>query len=95
LPERVGRWWNRQTEIDVLAISDSERALLAGECKWSVNPVGTSVLDDLKRKVQRLNAGGKWRQVHYVIFARAGFTPALLDLAAVEDVMLVEATEMI
>jgi len=94
LPDRVGKWWDRQTEVDVIAISDSERSLLAGECKWSVNPVGTNILDDLKRKVRRLNTDGKWRQVHYVLFARAGFTPALQDLA-VEDVKLVEAVEMV
>lgn len=29
------RWWNNQTEIDVLALSEDKTILLAGECKWS------------------------------------------------------------
>ncbi len=48
LPDRIGRWWDRQAEIDVVAISDSEGAVLVGECKWSNRPVRTNILDDLK-----------------------------------------------
>ena len=95
LPERIGKWWDRQAEIDLVAISDSEGALLVGECKWSVNPVGTDVLDDLKRKVQVLNASGKWQQVYYALFARAGFTLALQETARSEDVRLVEPPELV
>lgn len=50
IPERIGSWWNRETEIDVLAISQNEKAALAAECKWSVNPIGTNVLENLKQK---------------------------------------------
>ena len=30
LPERIGGWWDRETEIDVLAISQTEKAALVG-----------------------------------------------------------------
>jgi len=95
LPERVGSWWDRQTEIDVAAVSDSERTLLVGECKWSVNLVGTNILDDLKRKTEVLNASGKWTRVIYMLFARAGFSVALREVASTEGVMLVEATALV
>ncbi|RPH57569.1 MAG: ATP-binding protein, partial [Chloroflexi bacterium] len=35
LPERIGAWWERDVEIDVLAISHTEKQALVGECKWS------------------------------------------------------------
>ncbi|MBU0703393.1 MAG: ATP-binding protein [Chloroflexi bacterium] len=95
LPERIGRWWDRQAEIDVVALSDSERALLAGECKWSVKPVGTNILDDLKQRVGRLNDDGKWQQVSYVLFSRSGFTPSLRDQATSEGVKLIEPEQMV
>jgi len=57
LPEHIGGWWDRDAEIDVLAISQSERAALVGECKWSVNPIGTNILV-LQRKVD-LQCGQK------------------------------------
>jgi hypothetical protein len=41
----------RYSRFVVLAISLSEGAALAGECKWSVNPIGTNVLETLKQKV--------------------------------------------
>jgi len=48
MPQRVGGWWDRRAEIDVVAVNDTERALLVGECQWSTRPVGTDNLDDLK-----------------------------------------------
>ncbi|HEX2981394.1 MAG TPA: ATP-binding protein, partial [Anaerolineaceae bacterium] len=46
LPERVGGWWSRAAEIDLLALSLKDRAALVGECKWSIHPIGTNILDD-------------------------------------------------
>jgi AAA+ ATPase superfamily predicted ATPase len=95
LPERIGNWWDRQAEIDVVAISDSEKALLVGECKWSVHPVGVDTLDNLKRKTQALNAGGRWQQVYYALFAKAGFTTALQEIARSEGVRLIEPAALV
>jgi hypothetical protein len=39
--------------------------------------VGTNILDDLKRKTHPLVRSAGWRSMHYALFARAGFTPAL------------------
>ena len=81
LPERVGSWWDQNSEIDVLAISDSERALLVGECKWSANPVGIEFCKDLKRKTETLQLMKSWDRITYFLFAKSGFTPALQELA--------------
>jgi AAA+ ATPase superfamily predicted ATPase len=89
LPERIGSWWDQTSEIDVLAISDSERALLVGECKWSINPIGSDILKDLKRKTQTLQLTKSWDRITYFLFAKAGFTPALHEQATKEDVQLV------
>ena len=48
LPERIGNWWDQNSEIDVLAVSESESALLVGECKWSENPIGANILQASK-----------------------------------------------
>jgi uncharacterized protein len=75
LPERIGRWWDREGEIDVLAVSDSERALLVGECKWSDKPVGMNVLEDLKRKTRSLLSTREWLRVEYSLFSKYGIYP--------------------
>ena len=89
LPERIGGWWDRDVEIDVAALSESERCLLLGECKWSHHLVGLNVLEDLQRKGRLMMAGYPGWQVAYILFARAGFTPELETRAAQEGIRLV------
>lgn len=95
LPERIGRWWLADDEIDVVAINDTNRALLVGECKWTARPVGVNILADLQRKTQRLMGDGEWSQVAYALFAKSGFTPALQEIAEEEGILLVEPELMV
>lgn len=95
LPERIGAWWERESEIDVLAISRTEKQALVGECKWSVNPVGISILDELKQKAQALLREGEITQLHYALFSRSGFTPALEARAQEEDIVLYGVDEIV
>lgn len=89
LPERIGSWWDQNSEIDVLAISDSDRALLVGECQWSVNPIGSDILEELKRKTKTLRSTKSWSYIIYFLFSRSGFTPALQKQAMIENIQLV------
>ncbi len=73
-PERIGGWWNRDAEIDVLAINLTEKIALVGECKWTIHPVGASVLDDLKQKAEVLMKEHQIKKVQFALFSRNGFT---------------------
>ncbi len=95
LPERVGSWWDRAAEVDVVAVSDADRAMLLGECKWSVNPVGTDILDDLQTKTALVDPDGRWPAVSYALFAKSGFTPALVARASAEGVRLVLPDDLV
>jgi hypothetical protein len=87
---RVGRWWNRFDEIDVVGFAD-DGGLLAGEAKWSSRPVGLNVLDELRAKVERSGLGANAHDVTFALFSRSGFTPALRTAShASSDVVLVE-----
>ncbi len=90
IPERVGAWWSPKGEADVVAISDEARTVLVGECKWSIKPVGTNVLDHLRQVARLLQREGNWERVVLALFARAGFTQALQETAAQEGVILVD-----
>jgi AAA+ ATPase superfamily predicted ATPase len=94
-PERVGAWWSPRGEIDVVAIGDEARAVLVGECKWSIHPVGGNVLEDLRRAAGYLQREGDWEKIYFALFARSGFTPAMRELAAREGVILVEPEGLI
>lgn len=88
LPERIGGWWDRESEIDLLAISQQEKAALVGECKWSVNPIGTDILAYLKQKAFTLMRNYDIKKIEYALFGRSGFTPALKEQAHTEGVGL-------
>jgi AAA+ ATPase superfamily predicted ATPase len=74
-PEIVGSHWSRDAQVDVVALNWRERAILVGECKWGTRPMARSVVRELVEKAPRVVPGEDWR-VHYVLFARAGFTAA-------------------
>jgi hypothetical protein len=94
LPDRIGSWWDQNSEIDVLAVSDRERALLVGECKWSVNPVGIDILEGLKRKTQLISSIQSWDNITYYLFSRSGFTPAVRQRVEQEGIHLVAVSEI-
>lgn len=94
LPDRIGGWWDRTAEIDMLAISDRELRALAGECKWTARPVGTNILDELKDKTRILVSQNPGLRVDHALFSKSGFTPALQAAAADEGVLLITIEEM-
>jgi AAA+ ATPase superfamily predicted ATPase len=93
LPERVGAYWDRHTQIDVAAISWAERALLLGEARWTARPVGVNTLDALQAKTSSVRPDSDWA-VQYVLFSRSGFTAPLRARAAAEGVRLVTLNEI-
>jgi AAA+ ATPase superfamily predicted ATPase len=95
LPERIGRWWDRQNEVDLLAISDSERAMMIGECKWWTAPVGVNILAELKLKADLVDPAGRWPDRSYALFSKSGYTADLRRVASAEGVLLVEPRQMV
>lgn len=86
--QRVGAWWDSRAQIDVVGLGERDGDVLVGECKWSTRPVGTNILEELKRKTAALLQGSEFRTVCQAIFSRAGFTRALEAKARAEGVLL-------
>ena len=78
----LGRWWGSnpktraQEEIDIMG-SDKDSALF-GECKWTNENVDISVLETL---IERSTLFA-YRDVHFYLFAKTGFTKGCVDKAA-------------
>jgi len=88
-PEIVGSHWAADAQVDVAAVNWRERAILLGECKWGTSAVGRSVVRTLLDKAPRVAPEDDWR-VHYVLFARAGFTDAARAKAEAVGARLVD-----
>ncbi|MEM7130374.1 MAG: ATP-binding protein [Chloroflexota bacterium] len=71
--ELVGSHWSKQSQIDVVAMNWRDKAVLLGECKWGLQPVGRKIIGDLVAKRTDAIPDADW-QVTYAYFARAGFT---------------------
>jgi AAA+ ATPase superfamily predicted ATPase len=95
LPERIGSWWDRSAEIDVAAVSNTERSIILGECKWSSRPVGVNIWKDLRVKAKDSSLVERFEHVHYVLFSKKGFTSAMRVEANEHDIRLVEPQEMV
>ena len=91
-PLYVGRAWDRQVEIDVVAISRRERAVLLGECKWHNSKMGPQDLTDLRERSERLKHLDGFKK-HYALFSRSGFTKQLERQALQEDVILFDGAD--
>ena len=94
-PERIGGWWNRDAEIDVLAINLTEKIALVGECKWTIHPVGASVLDDLKQKAEILLKEHQIKKVQFALFSRKGFTADVEAKSKNEGIRLFTADSIV
>jgi len=88
-PEIVGSHWSKDAQVDVVALNWREKAILLGECKWGVDAVGRSVIRELVEKSPQVVPEDDW-QVHYVFFARAGFTDAARSEAEAVGAQLVD-----
>ncbi len=92
---RIGRWWNRAEEIDVVAVNENENSILFAEVKFSNRPVGLNIYDDLLRKAHLVTWGHSGRREYFALFSAAGFTPAMVARARQNGVGLWEGEKRI
>ncbi len=41
--ERVGKWWDKNEEIDIVTINQNEKKIVFGEVKWTNKKVGINI----------------------------------------------------
>ena len=81
-PSKVGAYWNNDSsiEIDVVAISNKDKTLFAGECKYFKNkPVSMAVYAALIEKCKTKDFEDY--DISYVLFSVSGFDRRLIDIA--------------
>jgi len=80
--DEIGRWWGnhpalkRQEEIDFIARTGD--SAIFGERKWRTDPMGPDALDSLITASWALPG---YRDRHYMVFSKSGFTWSLIDEA--------------
>jgi AAA+ ATPase superfamily predicted ATPase len=87
--ERVGKWWEKNEEIDLVGINQETKEIVFGEVKWTKKPIGTNIYLDLKEKSKKVDWNQGTRKEFFVLFSRGGFTKDMIRLAKEEKVVLV------
>lgn len=87
--EKVGKWWDKEKEIDLIALNAQSKEILLGEVKWSKKQVGTNIFEDLKGKAKFVDWNIGKRKEYYLLCSKSGFTKDMIDLARKEDVLLI------
>lgn len=91
----LGRWWDRNEEIDIVGVNKDLNSILFGEVKWSEKPVGTNICEELKSKSQKLQWGKKGRKDFFCLFSKKGFTEAMIKRAKEENILLFKENELL
>lgn len=79
----IGRWWNKQAEIDIVGTSKDGRQLLLGECKFTNAPVGVREKTGLAAKASAFAA----EEQHLYLFSKSGFDAKLARMAKADETL--------
>lgn len=87
---KIGRYWDKNTEIDIVALDTNSENMIFGECKYRNELMGTDVLKALEEKTKNVDWNKGRRKEWFVLFSISGFTKALKNEARErEDIILV------
>jgi len=92
---KIGRWWDRNEEIDIVVLNEEENKILFGEVKWSNKPVGVDIYNSLKRKSLKVELHKDRRNEYFCLFSKSGFTESMLKAAEKEKVTLFHKDKII
>jgi len=69
--ERIGRWWYKDKEIDIVALNEQTKEILFVECKWQDNVNARKILEELKEKSKFVDWNKDKRKEYYAVFAKS------------------------
>lgn len=86
---RIGRWWYKDKEIDLVGLNEKTKQILFCECKWQdkVNP--EKVLEELKEKAKFVDWNMGKRKEYYCVIAKS-FSRKMKE----ENILLFDLNDM-
>ena len=85
--KRIGKWWHKEQEIDIVAYNETSKQAVFGECKWSDKANALEVLKNLKEKASLVPL--EREDEYYIIFAK-GFKKKITE----DNVILYELKDL-
>ncbi len=89
---KIGRWWNKNEEIDIVAYLNSD--YIFAECKWRNEKAGSEVLSELEKRTEYVVNKDDFNK-YYFIFSKSGFKENLINESkSRNDVILMDINKM-
>lgn len=89
---KIGRWWNKTDELDIMAVDLKNRNFILGECKYRNSAFALSDLTAMKKKFIPQNPD---YHLYYWIFSKGGFTQDVINAAQEENIKIITMEEII
>ena len=86
--DKVGRWWDNHSEIDIVAYNSSGEDILLGECKYTNEPMDVDIFYALQEKKKAVAWQKDRRREHFIFFSISGYTEQMQALANSRNDML-------
>lgn len=87
---KIGRWWNKNDEIDIMALSHNRKEILLGECKYKNSPLDSH---DIQRTLKKYSSTSDVK-VHHWFFSKSGYNEEAQKLAASENLTLIDLEDI-
>jgi len=68
---KMGRWWHKDKEIDVVALNEESKEVLFGECKFRDKINAEKIVSELKDKAHYVDWENEKRNESYAVFAKS------------------------
>jgi AAA+ ATPase superfamily predicted ATPase len=68
---KIGKWWYKDKEIDIVALNEQSKQILFCECKWKEEVDVSDILRELKEKAKNVEWQKNERLEYYAIFAKS------------------------
>ncbi len=74
---KIGSWWHKDQEIDIVALNEETKEILFCECKWQEKRTGINTLEGLQEKSKLVEWNDNKRKEHFALFSKSGFNDNL------------------
>jgi len=90
----IGRWWDKNTEIDIVGFNIETQDIVFGEAKWTNKPVGINIYKDLVEKSEEVDWNRASRSEYFIFFSKNGFTNELIEFSQDKNIILITKDDL-
>ncbi len=94
VPSKIGRWWHKDQEIDLVGLNKFRKEILFAECKWTNKKVGIKIVNQLIDKAKEVRWHNLDRVEYFILFSRSGFTKNCIDYCRNNNILFYDLDDL-